>query len=98
MVTLGNHRSYLVKSSGDADLFLVDRYLDKSSEQTNYAQQHGATSDDDAKEHMAIRFRVYKLEEEEQCLKEVTSLNDQVIFVGDDASYLLKIFQDVEEI
>ncbi|KAK4711685.1 hypothetical protein R3W88_006198 [Solanum pinnatisectum] len=85
-----NHRSYLVKSSGDADLFLVDRYLDKPSEQTNYAEQHAATSDDDAKEpecDMAVRFRVYKLEEEEHCWKEVTSLNDQVIFVRDYASY-----------
>ncbi|XP_055804913.1 F-box protein SKIP23-like [Solanum dulcamara] len=81
------HRSYLVKSSGDADLFLVDRYLEKSSEQTNYA---AATSDDDTKEpdyDMAVRFRVYKLEEEERCWKEVTSLKDQVIFVGDNASY-----------
>ncbi|KAH0718333.1 hypothetical protein KY290_014926 [Solanum tuberosum] len=85
-----NHRSYLVKSSGDADLFLVDRYLEKPSEQTNYAEQHAATSDDNAKEpecDMAVRFRVYKLEEEEHCWKEVTSLNDQVIFVGDYASY-----------
>ncbi|MCE0481515.1 hypothetical protein HAX54_039317 [Datura stramonium] len=84
------HRSYLVKSSGDADLFLVDRYLDKSSEQTNYAEQHAATSDDDTKEpvyDMAVRFRVYKLEEEEHRWREVTSLNDQVIFVGDDASF-----------
>ncbi|TMX04184.1 hypothetical protein EJD97_011052 [Solanum chilense] len=85
-----NHRSYLVKSSGDADLFLVDRYLDKPSEQTNYAEQHAATSDDDAKQpyyDMAVRFRVYKFEEEEHYWKEVTNLNDKVIFVGDDASY-----------
>uniref|UniRef100_M0ZMJ4 F-box family protein n=1 Tax=Solanum tuberosum TaxID=4113 RepID=M0ZMJ4_SOLTU len=70
-----NHRSYLLKSSGDADLFLVDRYLEKPSEQTNYAEQHAATSDDDAKEpecDMAVRFRVYKLEEEEHCWKEAT--------------------------
>ncbi|XP_059292980.1 F-box protein SKIP23-like [Lycium ferocissimum] len=82
-----NHKSYLVKSSGDADLFLVDRYLDKSSEQTNYAEQHAATSDDDTNKPATVRFRVYKLEEEEQCWKEVTTLNDQVIFVGDDASF-----------
>ncbi|XP_059294784.1 F-box protein SKIP23-like [Lycium ferocissimum] len=85
-----NHKSYLVKSSGNADLFLVDRYLDKSSEQTNYDVQHAATSGDDTKApvyDMAVRFRVYKLEEEKHCWKEVTSLNDQVIFVGDDASF-----------
>ncbi|PHU26912.1 hypothetical protein BC332_05244 [Capsicum chinense] len=81
-----NHKSYLVKSSRGAELFLVDRYLG----QTNYDEQHAATSDDDTKEavyDMAVRFRVYKLDEEEQCWKEATSLNDQVIFVGDDASF-----------
>ncbi|XP_060191267.1 F-box protein SKIP23-like [Lycium barbarum] len=85
-----NHKSYLVKSSGNADLFLVDRYLDKSSEQTNYDVQHAATSDDYTKApvyDMAVRLRVYKLEEEKHCWKEITSLNDQVIFVGDDASF-----------
>ncbi|PHU26913.1 hypothetical protein BC332_05245 [Capsicum chinense] len=85
-----NHKSYLVKSSGDADLFLVDRYVVKSSEQTNYAAQHAATSGDDTNGpvyNIAVKFKVYKLEEEEQCWKEVTSLNDKVIFVGDDASF-----------
>ncbi|XP_060193570.1 F-box protein SKIP23-like [Lycium barbarum] len=85
-----NHKSYLVKSSRNADLILVDRYLDKSWEQTNYDEQHAAASDDDTKEpvyDMAVRFRVYKLEEEKQCWKEVTSLNDQVIFVGDEESF-----------
>ncbi|CAN4078652.1 unnamed protein product [Withania somnifera] len=81
-----NHKSYLLKSSGDADLFLVDQYL----EQTNFDEQLAAASDDDTKGpayHMAVRFRVYKLEEEEQCWKEVTSLNDQVIFFLDDAYF-----------
>ncbi|PHT29526.1 hypothetical protein CQW23_30876 [Capsicum baccatum] len=86
-----NHKSYLVKSSGDADLYLVDRYMVKSSERTNYAAQHAATSGDDTKGpvyDMAVKFKVYKLEEEEQCWKEATSLNDLVIFVGEDASFL----------
>ncbi|KAF3625023.1 hypothetical protein T459_30762 [Capsicum annuum] len=85
-----NHKSYLVKSSGDADLYLVDRYMVKSSERTNYAAQHAATSGDDTKGpvyDMAVKFKVYKLEEEEQCWKEATSLNDLVIFVGEDASF-----------
>ncbi|KAH0700112.1 hypothetical protein KY284_014327 [Solanum tuberosum] len=59
-----NHRSYLVISSGDADLFLVDRYLEKPSEQTNYAEQHAATSDDDAKEpecNMTVRSECINL-------------------------------------
>ncbi|CAN4083512.1 unnamed protein product [Withania somnifera] len=79
-----NHKSYLVKSSEDADLFLVDRYLENSSEQTNCA---AATDTNEPVYDMTVRFRVYKLEKEEQCWKEVTSLNDQVIFVGDDASF-----------
>ncbi|XP_009757775.1 F-box protein SKIP23-like [Nicotiana tabacum] len=83
----GNHKSYLVRTSRDTDLFLVDRYLDKSSVQTKYEQYCTSDVTKEAVYDMAVRFRVYKLDEEEHSWRKVTSLNDQVIFVGDDASF-----------
>lgn len=56
----------LVKSPGDADLFLLVRYC--------Y---------DDSEGEGTVRFNVYKLEEKQQCWKQVKSLNNQVIFAGD---------------
>ncbi|CAN0845662.1 F-box protein SKIP23 [Linum grandiflorum] len=82
----GGDKKYLVQSKGE--LLLVDMYLSIDTGDDN------SDTGEEFMEHLAqymrertVRFKVYKLDEEQKTWVEVGSLPDTVLFLGDDSTF-----------
>lgn len=84
----GGDKKFLVESSGE--LLMVDMYLSMAaSTEVDMGDQN-----DDAFEQFdlcmgerTVRFKVFKLDREEKKWVEVNSLDDRVLFLGDDCTF-----------
>ena len=82
----GADKKFLVACEGE--LYLVDKHLS-----ADYQCELGVFDYDDDDEiyelgcERAVRFDVYRLEEEEKRWVEVRSLGDRVLFLGDDCAF-----------
>ncbi|KAL7226192.1 hypothetical protein ACSBR1_021343 [Camellia fascicularis] len=77
-------KKHLVESIGD--LLLVDKYFELH-ERNVYYYKDGKERVKSSNREMVSEMRVYRLNEDEHGWVEVRSLEDQILFVGDDCSY-----------
>ncbi|KAI7992660.1 F-box protein SKIP23 [Camellia lanceoleosa] len=77
-------KKHLVESIGD--LLLVDKYFELH-ERNVYYYKDGKERVKSSNREMVSEMRVYRLNEDEHRWVEVRSLEDQILFVGDDCSY-----------